>query len=397
MDKTASDHFAEANEFFVDEQFDEAAVAYDKAIEMDDKKATYYLHRAANHIKMENFLDAIPDCDKALKLDPMQHKAWNRKGTAYFEMDEFESALECFEKGKKMGNKHCDLQIRKCKVELKRENQESAVKTKKAPSTTTTKTATTSKKTTTNTTADTSDTSDDDEEDAEGVVGSGWHPKPKILEELSRPRPKVRVDWCQSNKNITITLFIKNMKKEDVVATCDTQNISCKLTLPDGDIFENKWFLWGAIKTKKFKFSVGKVKVELTAPKLKRGDWESLEDSVHEKAHADKEKAKRRQNLQTEYVQQKDKHTQQYWDDLDKQQKKEEEELKPEGQDAMDKLFKQIFRDATPETRRAMQKSYQTSGGTVLSTNWKEVSKTDYEKNITPPKGMEVRKYADEM
>jgi len=251
MSKKASDYFAEANEFFVDEQFDEAAVAYDRAIEMDDQKATYYLHRAANHIKMENFLDAIPDCDKALVLDPMQHKAWNRKGTAYFEMDEFESALECFEKGKKMGNKHCDLQIRKCKVELKRENQDSAVKTKKAPtSTTTTKTATTSKKTTK--IVDTSDTSDDDDaEDAEGISGLGWHPKPKILEALSRPKPKVRVDWCQSNKNITITLFIKNVKKEDVVATCDIQNITCKLTLPDGDTYDNKWFLWGKVKTKK--------------------------------------------------------------------------------------------------------------------------------------------------
>ena len=36
-----------------------------------------------------------------------------------------------------------------------------------------------------------------------------------------------------------------------------------------------------------------------------------------------------------------------------------------------------------------MIKSYQTSGGTVLSTNWDEVAKKDYEKERTAPKGME--------
>lgn len=29
----------------------------------------------------------------------------------------------------------------------------------------------------------------------------------------------------------------------------------------------------------------------------------------------------------------------------------------------------------------------------MLSTNWKEVAKTDYEKSITPPDGMELKKY----
>ncbi len=32
-----------------------------------------------------------------------------------------------------------------------------------------------------------------------------------------------------------------------------------------------------------------------------------------------------------------------------------------------------IYSKATPETQRAMNKSFQTSGGTVLSTNWDEV------------------------
>lgn len=40
-----------------------------------------------------------------------------------------------------------------------------------------------------------------------------------------------------------------------------------------------------------------------------------------------------------------------------------------------------------------MVKSFQTSGGTVLSTNWGEVKDKDYEKTVEAPKGQEVRKW----
>lgn len=57
-------------------------------------------------------------------------------------------------------------------------------------------------------------------------------------------------------------------------------------------------------------------------------------------------------------------------------------------------FFKQIFKNADPDKRRAMMKSFQTSGGTVLSTDWDDVSKKDYEGNDrpSPPKGQEWKK-----
>lgn len=84
------------------------------------------------------------------------------------------------------------------------------------------------------------------------------------------------------------------------------------------------------------------------------------------------------------------------WDAIDRNLKAEEEAEKPEGDEALNKLFQQIYRNSNEDTRRAMVKSMQTSGGTCLSTNWNEVEKTDYESERQAPKGMEWKNYEGE-
>ena len=83
------------------------------------------------------------------------------------------------------------------------------------------------------------------------------------------------------------------------------------------------------------------------------------------------------------------------WGALDREIENELKDDKPEGDAALNGLFKQIYGGASEETRRAMVKSYQTSGGTVLSTNWGEVADKDYEGKDRPeaPKG---QSWADE-
>lgn len=83
------------------------------------------------------------------------------------------------------------------------------------------------------------------------------------------------------------------------------------------------------------------------------------------------------------------------WDKIDKEIEgdiiKHGEEY---GEDPSMNFFKQIFNQGDEEKRKAMIKSFQTSGGTVLSTDWNDVSKKDYEgkDRPSPPKGQEWRK-----
>jgi len=62
-----------------------------------------------------------------------------------------------------------------------------------------------------------------------------------------------------------------------------------------------------------------------------------------------------------------------------------------EAADPVNGFFKKLYKDANEDTRRAMMKSYQESGGTALSTNWAEVGKAPVP--ISPPDGMEVKKW----
>ncbi|PFH38641.1 SGS domain-containing protein [Besnoitia besnoiti] len=81
------------------------------------------------------------------------------------------------------------------------------------------------------------------------------------------------------------------------------------------------------------------------------------------------------------------------WNQVEKEIDDELKDDDKEGEAALQKLFQQIYANADDDTRRAMIKSYQTSGGTVLSTNWDEVRGKNYEQSVTAPEGQEVRRW----
>ena len=78
------------------------------------------------------------------------------------------------------------------------------------------------------------------------------------------------------------------------------------------------------------------------------------------------------------------------WDKLERELEKEEED-ELSGDAALNAMFQKIYKNANEETRRAMNKSFQESAGTVLSTNWDDIGKKKTE--VQPPEGMEAKKY----
>ncbi|VDQ00697.1 unnamed protein product [Trichobilharzia regenti] len=74
------------------------------------------------------------------------------------------------------------------------------------------------------------------------------------------------------------------------------------------------------------------------------------------------------------------------WNKIEKEASEIEDE-----EDPLNKMFKNIYANASDETRKAMIKSFTESAGTVLSTNWNEVGAGKVE--MKPPDGMEFKKY----
>jgi suppressor of G2 allele of SKP1 len=79
------------------------------------------------------------------------------------------------------------------------------------------------------------------------------------------------------------------------------------------------------------------------------------------------------------------------WDNIDV-----DDEDEGEGKDGGDinSFFQKIYRDADPDTKRAMMKSFVESNGTSLSTSWSEAKEKHYE--TLPPDGAEAKEWNDQ-
>jgi suppressor of G2 allele of SKP1 len=195
--------------------------------------------------------------------------------------------------------------------------------------------------------------------------------------EVVVPQPpvemKVKRDWYQTESDVVLNILAKNIKKEDVTIAFADQGIQVDAKLADGTDYNLKLDLFRPINTNVCSFKVLSTKIEVKMRKLDCSSWTALEAIPGNNDFRPTYPTSSKKKLD--------------WDKLDKQIEKE---TKDDDQD-VNSLFAKIYNSGDENTKKAMIKSMQESGGTVLSTNWEEVGKKPVE--VSPPDGMEYRKW----
>lgn len=387
--------YRKGDDYLIDEEFSLAVDSYSSALASDANLSNFaplFAHRAAAYLRLKKFTQALQDCKTALTLDPSLESVYLRKGIACFELEEFEVAKKAFETGKAMRQKvtpslsiaSYERWIRKCDAEL-----DESVLAPTSSSIASTSAATSNVGVAANPTTSTS-------------TAAAPAPLPAT--------PKATAyQYYQTPTTVTIDVLAKNVDPANARISFDKQYLKVEINHPSTGIDEvviDKQ-LFGEIIVEKCRYEVRKAKIEIVLAKAESGPWDTL-DSSGLKATSEKKivvggggggsgggianTANASGDIASgsrpkAYASHKD------WDAVEHEITKELEAEKPEGEEALQKLFRDIYAKADPETRRAMNKSFQTSGGTVLSTNWNEVKEKDYEKEKQAPKGMEWRSW----
>ncbi|NWY70641.1 SGT1 protein, partial [Erithacus rubecula] len=191
-------------------------------------------------------------------------------------------------------------------------------------------------------------------------------------------------DWYQTESQVIVTIMIKNAQKDDVSVQFLERKMNASVRLPSGEDFNLKLDLLHSIVPEQSTFKVLSTKVEIKMKKPEAVRWEKLE------GQGDSPKLKQF-TPDTQHLYPSSSHYTRNWDKLVVEIKEEEKNEKLEGDAALNKLFQQIYSDGTDEVKRAMNKSFMESGGTVLSTNWSDVGKRKVE--VNPPDDMEWKKF----
>jgi len=198
-----------------------------------------------------------------------------------------------------------------------------------------------------------------------------------------------KYQYYQNDKFMTIAILEGGISEQDVHINIGTKQLTVILRKQGVDftVIANSLYTEVVVDKCKVLFKGEKVLIKLKKENEKYEWYELLGKKEEFKPLVAPKKAEEAPAVPRPYASHKD------WDRVEKDLKEEEKNEKP-GDNAMNKFFQQIYADADEETRRAMIKSYQTSGGTVLSCNWDEVKEKDYEgADRVAPKGMEWKNW----
>jgi len=285
--ESAETLIADANSYFVDEDYDTALAKFNEAIELDNTNSDYYAKRSFCHYKLDNFTDAMADAKKGIALDQQNPRAYFRKGMAAFSLEEFESAKEAFQNAQRVApSSQHKTWIRKCDAELADDKDGSGessedmdiVKPQQAAQQ-----------------AAQFDGPPPLEPDVTTKPSQKSHVdgppplEPDVPLHATKPSPapqptqtqsKVRYEWYQTETHISVSIFLKNVKKEDANITIKPESLSVEVKLPTTESeYQLNITLSDRVVPEESTTSILGSKIEIKMKKTRPAKWPSLENS----------------------------------------------------------------------------------------------------------------------
>lgn len=370
-DMSAEDCLKVADTFLIDENYADALDMYAAALLVVRTSITRFRilsHRSAAFYALERYQEALEDAQEATKLLPLaglrsgeSEAVARRQGVAAFRLENYSVAQSAFETAHQLATlnhrntKAYEDWLGKCREKTSPSHGAKPI-VPSVPAKIDTKSA--------------------------SVSSIPSHKQP----------PKApRYQYYQSEKFMTISILEPSVKPENLTVKMQVQRLSVTLRKEGVDFPVVSGRLYEEINVDNSKIQYKDEKVLIKLRKIRAYEWPELlskEAISAPKPAPAKSVAVPTESQKTKEVSRPRPYaSHRDWDSIEKNLESEVE--KPEGDEAMNQLFKQIYANADEDTRRAMIKSYQTSGGTVLSTNWDEVAKKDYEEERSAPDGME--------
>jgi len=402
--------YKKGNECFVSEDYDRAVDLYSSALAQDSSLLECYAAKAQAYIRSEKYDLAKQEADRGIdvlrgiaahetdaKPSDELKKCLQRSGVASFHLGKYKEAKNTFSEAKKLDNADKGITQWMTWCDEKRAKFGDDASKKSLPSTqpgTSSKQATSQQSSSTCTTSSSNSTSDShtNKADADKSAVPSTTVKPAETNSAAEssaisemPVPKIKHDWYQTETHVIIEVRIKKLDPKDVVVEFQEVSLSVTAKLATGSDYSLELDLAHPIIPDQSSYKVLSTKLEI---KLRKGEgvrWNALEgDGKAPLPGGALPTASATEGVKAPYASGRD------WNKVEKLLAAEAEEKK-EGEQALNEMFQKIYSDANDDVRKAMNKSFSESGGTVLSTNWNDIgaAKTD----VKPPDGMEFKKW----